>query len=769
MDLKRWGWAIIIGAAMIAALAVLATLSLLRDLPLPHADLSGEAAHIGETVDYALILGDAGPMSAETYARITAQLQPAGGTVPTVGFRYYEDGWIWYRFAVPSLETAETRWNIRLADFRAVTARLVIAEPDGSLRELVWEHDSPLGLAGYGGRAPVFRFDREEIEGRTILVGVTNLAALRAEAFVETDRVTDAFELREALLTGLFSGGLWTVGAFLLIVGIRARSPTLIAAAACIIWFGIFGAAGKGYLRALLPGWPDFADAIIYGGEPWMMSAILLFIAAYFGLPRSMPRLAALFFMVAVIIPLQGIQILLIDHGLRIPVLVDFIGPVAVGMILGIGTVLWFAIVRRDRRAFLYLACIVPMASVGTLRVYAYLNPVGTWVPALTEAYFDVMLTTLLLGLLAVFELQRRQEQLSHAALVNEQRFRTYAEIASDSYFETDSKGMVLSAAGPLVRELGLVEGMAFAPVLAGNAAPDQHEVGPRLRQIAAEPKPVRDMEIAVVSPQGKRGWISLNVAPWQATPTAPPGLRGTISDITERVERREREGRQTTLSALGQLASGVAHEVNNLLHPIINLSRRVRDKAGQDEDSRRLLDLVVTSGQHAGEIVAGVLGAFNPTTLPGVARPIADALTDALVAVRATLPSTVILSESIERASSATVVQGEMLQVVSNLVSNAIRAMDGRGSIEVSLRSDAEGTTRLIFADNGPGMPEEVRRRAAEPFVSGRPEGTGLGLAIVANIVRKWGGELDIASAPKEGTRVTIAIPAPLPGEPME
>jgi PAS domain S-box-containing protein len=769
MELRRWAWAIVTGAVMAAVLVVLAGLFLKRDLPLPQLDLSGESAHIGEHVDFALLFGPVPPIDAATYDRITAQLQNAGGKVPNVGFRHYEGGSIWYRFVVPQLATTETRWNIRLVDYRAITARLIIAEPGGGFRELTWEHDSPLSLAGYGGRAPIFRFDRDEIEGRTVLVGVTNVSALRAEAVVETDRVTDAFELHEAQITNLQMGGLLSVGAFLLIIGIRARSLTLLAASGSFLWFGIFGSAVKGYLRTLLAPWPDLADAILYGGEPWMMSSILLFIAGYLGLPRSIPRLAGLFFLVSALLPLQGIQILLIDLGVPLPVLADFVVTVAIGMILGLGTVIWFAIVRRDRRAWYYLAASLPLSVIGTVRVIAYLGPVEGWVVTLIDSYVDVVLTTLLLGLLAVFELQRRQEALSHIAQLNEQRFRTYAEIASDSYFETDSRGVVLSAAGALVRDLGLVEGMDFAPILAANAAPDQAAIGRRLRRITANPGTERDIEIAIVSPQGKRGWISLNVAPWWTSPSAPPGLRGTISDITERVERREREGRQTTLSALGQLASGVAHEVNNLLHPIINLSRRVRDKSGLDDDSRRLLDLVVTSGQHAGEIVAGVLGAFNPTSLPGSARPIADALADGLVAVRATLPSTIVLSDTIERTSPVSVSQGEMLQVISNLISNAIRAMDGRGSIEVALRVDNAGTTVLSVADTGPGMPESVRRRAIEPFVSGSAGGTGLGLSIVANIVRRWGGDIDIASAPQLGTRIIISIPASRPGKSVE
>jgi signal transduction histidine kinase len=103
------------------------------------------------------------------------------------------------------------------------------------------------------------------------------------------------------------------------------------------------------------------------------------------------------------------------------------------------------------------------------------------------------------------------------------------------------------------------------------------------------------------------------------------------------------------------------------------------------------------------------------------------------------------------------------MLQVVSNLASNSIRAMDGRGAISVVLDSDRSGATRLSFTDDGPGMPEEIRQRATEPFVSGRKGGTGLGLSVVAGIVRKWGGDIDIASAPGRGTIITITLPPPV------
>jgi signal transduction histidine kinase len=100
------------------------------------------------------------------------------------------------------------------------------------------------------------------------------------------------------------------------------------------------------------------------------------------------------------------------------------------------------------------------------------------------------------------------------------------------------------------------------------------------------------------------------------------------------------------------------------------------------------------------------------------------------------------------------------MLQLASNIVSNAIRAMNGSGRIDVELRGAGPAAVELSFSDDGPGMPEAIRRRATEPFVTGRANGTGLGLSIVANIAARWGGKVEIQSRPGKGTQVTIAMP---------
>ena len=759
----KWRVLAVVAVLIAVSLSALLVVALQKDLSLPRADLSAESIHIGENVDYVLDYGTIGTMDAAAYEALTARMQPSNGKMPTLGFKYYQHGILWYRFTVPTLPTSEFDWNIRLDDFRVIEARLIVIDGTVPFEEHRWRYDSAEKLAGVGGRIPVFSFERDEIEGKTVLIGLSNLAALRPDAFVETTRLTNAVELREATTTSLLVGGLWAVSFFLLIVGIRARSFILLSASGVILWFGIFGYGGKGYLRAILPPFPHLADAILYGGQPFMMSFILLFVCAYLGLLRTAPLLGYILVAVAVLLPLQGILILLIAFGVPLPLLSDFIGPVLIGMLLGLGTVLWYAVIKRDHRAWLFLGAVLPIVITGALRVYAYLTPANASLLDFVDTYVDIVATMLLLGFLAVFELQGRQERLRDIATLNEQRFRAYAEIASDSYFEVDAGGTVLSAAGRLVRELSLVEGNAFVPSLMANVGPEQRPTIERIAGIEGGPRALRDVELAMLSAAGRRLWVSVSVAPWQAAPGTAPGLRGTISDITDRVERRDREARDTTLAALGQLAGGVAHEVNNLLHPIVNLARRVRDKAGQDADSKKLLDLVVSSAVHAGEIVASILNAFNPTALLGAAKPIGAALADALVAVRSTIPTTVDLADDIDASSPLEVAPGEMLQVVSNLLSNSVRAMDGRGTVRVTLSHSSTGTV-LVFADNGPGMSEEMRARATEPFVSGRPNGTGLGLSVVSSIVGKWGGDLDIRSEPGKGTTIVITLPPPSP-----
>jgi len=710
---------------------------------------------LGDRADWLLDFGQIGVVDATSLPAIKARMTPSNGRIPGVGLRYYQGGKLWLSAAVPALDPAIGRWVVRLNNTRVREARLVLVR-DGSVSEFRWAYDDAMRRSGLGTRIPAFEFDREALDGAELLLGFNSLGAMRGALAIETAQAFDAGEIRQATIYAMLLGVMWVLAAYLLVIGLRLRELSLLVAAGLAFTLGIFVYGVGGYVHfQLLAPWPRLADVVLYASQPWPPALWVLLAVTYLDLPRRMPRLALAAIAVALLLPFQGVLTLFTALGYPIPFVTDNATPVLIGIVVGLALVIGFAI-AGDRRARGLLLAFAPLGLGSIARTMNYLTPSpDPAFSALLDLYPDMVVTVLLIAVVIVLDLQRREMLLRQEATGSEQRFRAYAEIASDSYFEIDRTGVVTRAAGRLARNLALTEGNGLEAALAPHVEGDVEPVLEQFRRALNTGQRIDDIEAHVRLDGRRTSWLMFNLLPIGG---ADGGLRGTISDVTERVERREREARQNTLSALGQLASGVAHEVNNLLHPMVNLAQRVRDKHTSDEEAKKLLDLVVASGKHAGEIVAGVLNAFNPVRSPGDRLPVAKALRAALETVKPTIPATVVLRETLAAESAIGVSPGEMLQVVSNLLSNAIRAMEGTGSIEVVLKQDGADTL-LLFSDDGPGMPESIRRRASEPFVTGRPDGTGLGLAVVANIVRGWHGEVAIHSAPGSGTTIEIRL----------
>jgi PAS domain S-box-containing protein len=757
-----WSWArrVVVGLGMVwvAILAFFLLIALRADHVVPPADASAESHFMGTRADTLVDFGTIGAVDAETLPGILAGMKPADGKMHSAGLQFYKGGWLWLTFEVPPLAEDQQSWVVTHEHSRIRSLRLVVVK-NGVFTERGWQFDSPERKAGLSGRTPTFHFSRDELEGARVLIGFNALGAMRPEVRVETARAHDGREMRLAVQTSLLAGALFAMALYLLMIGARLRETPLLAAAGMSFFTGHFIFAVNGFgTAALLYPWPNAAEIFLYAAQPAMPAFVLFLIVSYLQLPRTHPRLASFVAIVAALLPFQGLLVTATALGAPIPFIVGNTEAVIVCLVLALGTLTWFS-ARGDRRALLFLVCMTPLAVSAIVRVWLYLSSVTPpWALAFFNSYVDVVATMILLGVLVVLDIQRREAALRRAALDNEARFRAYAEIATDSYFETDAAGTVGNTAGRVARMIGLAEGTRLADALAARVDRDPNRVIARLAAASADAEPLRDAEVEVLADDGSRHWVAFSAVPH--TQSGSAGLRGTIADVTERVERRSSEARQSTLSALGQLAGGVAHEVNNLLHPMVNLARRVRDRYTRDEEARKLLDMVITSGRAAGDIVAGVLNAFNPSREAGAAKPIEAALAEALDIVRATVPSTVRVVERVEAGTGVSVPVGEMLQVVSNVLSNSMRAMNGSGRIGIELRGVGPGAVELGFADDGPGMPEAIRRRATEPFVTGRPNGTGLGLSIVASIAAKWGGKVEVMSAPGKGTRLVLTLP---------
>lgn len=677
---------------------------------------------------------------------------PSEKTRPNVGLLVFEGGYLWMGAEIGALDPAEPDWTVWIDDRFARDARLIVQQGE-TTQTIDWHYGDPANL-GLGNKThPIFDLARDELDGATLWVALSSYGGLRGDLFVAPRAVFEQDMVSRLTLLTFLNGAVGALAVYLGAIGLRLREPAMAYASGMAFFLMIrnFGETGAHH-GVLLPDNPTLADLMLYGTQPVAVSFWLLFTLAFIGLKTRAPRLDAALKLVALILPVQGILIVL-KGGFwpEMPFNTSAAFPTLIGMACGIGVALW-QVIAGNRRALYFLLCWTPLALGLVLRMSVYMIP--DWNPELwifARQGTDLTLSLLALAVLLTVDLRQRERRLTRIAERNAQRARDYAEIGTDGAFEADPRGVVRTAAGPLARMLGMSPGVSVAVSLPGMPAALANGM------VSA---PVRTIEFPNISADGEERWISLSSTPITDDSGLPDGYRAVVRDVTDSVKERESEARRNTLAALGHLAGGIAHEVNNLLHPIISLSRRVGERYVSDPDGKRLLELVVTSGVRAGEIVKSVLRAYTPEGFAGAPVPLERAVRDATDTVEATLPATCKLETYFEAVPLPEVRIGEMIQVISNLASNSLRAMGGSGRLSIRLVSDPDGPV-LVVADSGPGMSEDMRRRASEPFVTGSQGGVGLGLSIVRRIVSGWNARLEIASEPEQGTTIRIAFPA--------
>jgi signal transduction histidine kinase len=218
-------------------------------------------------------------------------------------------------------------------------------------------------------------------------------------------------------------------------------------------------------------------------------------------------------------------------------------------------------------------------------------------------------------------------------------------------------------------------------------------------------------------------------------------------------------------LEALGTLAGGIAHEINNALVPIIALTKLVARKLPAESRERRSLDTVLTGAERSRDLVDRILAVSREQPPRRYERfDLAMVIAEALLLMRASLPPSVRLEPEL---IATAIIEGDptqLHQVIVNLVTNAAQAIGAAaGTISVRLQQAADGERlELSVADTGCGMDEATQSRIFEPFFTTKPapKGTGLGLAVVRNIVKEHGGAISVESAPGNGSRFEIRLP---------
>ncbi len=294
-------------------------------------------------------------------------------------------------------------------------------------------------------------------------------------------------------------------------------------------------------------------------------------------------------------------------------------------------------------------------------------------------------------------------------------------------------------------------------------AHPDDQPLLTRIREQLVEDGRRVQVEVRIVRPDGQIRRVVLHVS---AVDDPERWYLALLHDVTERRALEERLRRSQTMEAVGRLASGVAHDFNNLLTVIMASA----DMANFNRASSRELRDIVRAASTAAELSQRLLSMGQTSN-----SPLPDLDLDAAVC-SATRMLAGAAGDNIDlrvAANSSVIIRGDRRQLdqaLLNLVINARDAMDGSGSIVVRVVPARSGGAAIEVIDDGPGMGDEIRARALEPFFTtkGEGSGSGLGLAMVQGAVTIMGGEVCIDTAEGGGTRVTLWFPrstgTPLP-----
>lgn len=256
-------------------------------------------------------------------------------------------------------------------------------------------------------------------------------------------------------------------------------------------------------------------------------------------------------------------------------------------------------------------------------------------------------------------------------------------------------------------------------------------------------------------------------------------GIVESFRDITQAKAARDAAIRSEQLAALGELAAGVAHEINNPINGIINYGELLASRDRDPATVRTMAGQIVREGRRVADIVVSLLSFARRDQRQVQVADLDEVLHDTL-----TLMSNQLRKDGIslqvdvpEDLPTVSCISQQLQQVFLNVLNNSRYALDERhgaaaGHPRITITAGTEtfeGSpfVRLSFHDNGTGIPRECLDRVTKPFFSTKPrgQGTGLGLSISQGIVTEQGGRLLVESAEGEYTRVSVLLP--VSGEP--
>src|SRR6266849_2825065 len=245
-------------------------------------------------------------------------------------------------------------------------------------------------------------------------------------------------------------------------------------------------------------------------------------------------------------------------------------------------------------------------------------------------------------------------------------------------------------------------------------------------------------------------------------------GVMVFMSDITERKLAQARAARSDKLRALGELAAGVAHNLNNSLTVIQGRAQLLLMRSNAEEGNKKSLEVITQAVSDCSQTLRRLLDfSRRDATRNSAIVDLSELITSSIEIARPKWQSDAAsrsgtIEVRIEAAKSVNVLgdSSELREVVLNLIFNAVDAMPNGGTIVAGTRIEGQ-TGRFWVEDTGGGIPPAVMVRIFEPFYTTKGErGTGLGLSASHGIIENHGGDINVTSDVGNGTRFEVILP---------
>jgi signal transduction histidine kinase len=228
-----------------------------------------------------------------------------------------------------------------------------------------------------------------------------------------------------------------------------------------------------------------------------------------------------------------------------------------------------------------------------------------------------------------------------------------------------------------------------------------------------------------------------------------------------ERLRLKGQLGRAERLSAMGEMAAGISHEIRNPLGIIRSSAELLKKKVAKIDPTSAIPDIIIEEATRLNGIITDFINFARPRSPKFSPCRVEDVLEKNLAFLAAPIAEkSYTIRKAFQDPLPEIMADAPMLhQSFLNLFINAMQAMPEGGAIGISLNADG-GSVTIQIEDEGRGIPDDLLEKVWDPFFTTKDKGTGLGLGIVKNIIESHGGSIGIANRDPRGARVTVTLP---------